>query len=114
MRPVRHNLKAIREKPDTDNKEKLSEYGRALIINIKTVGDHIEQQTRNFSPVTREKKRKHLWYLFLLFRRLIRRCFVRNFWPLRISHKRLQGMYDNVVAREKERAAAKAAKENGL
>jgi hypothetical protein len=61
MRPVRHNLKAIREKPDTDNKEKLSEYGRALIINIKTVGDHIDQQTRNFSPVTCEKKRKHLW-----------------------------------------------------
>lgn len=113
MRPVRHNLKAIREKPDTDNKEKLSEYGRALIINIKTVGNHIEQQTRNFSPVTREKKRKHLWYsLYNLC--LICRCFVRNFWPSQISHKRLQGMYDNVIAREKERAAAKAAKENGL
>jgi hypothetical protein len=61
MRPVRHNLKAIREKPDTDNKEKLSEYGRALIINIKTVGDHINQQIGKFNPVTREKKRKHLW-----------------------------------------------------
>lgn len=61
MRPVRHNLKAIREKPHTDNKERLSEYGRALIINIKTVGDYIDQQTQNFSSVTREKKRKHLW-----------------------------------------------------
>ena len=61
MRPVRHNLKAIREKPHTDDKEKLSEYGRALIVNIKTVGDHITQETRNLESPTREKKRKHLW-----------------------------------------------------
>jgi hypothetical protein len=34
---------------------------------------------------------------------------VRNFWPSPISHKRLLGMYENVLAREKEKAAAKAA-----
>jgi len=61
MRPVRHNLKAIREKPHTGDKEKLSEYGRALIVNIKTVGDHIGQLTRNLPSPTREKKRRHLW-----------------------------------------------------
>lgn len=61
MRPVRHNLKPIREKPHTDDKEKLSEYGRALIVNIKTVGDYITQQTRNLESPIREKKRKHLW-----------------------------------------------------
>ena len=62
MRPVRHNLKAVREKPDTDDKEKLSEYGRGLIVNIKTVGDHIIQQTRNLPSPVRETKQKHLWY----------------------------------------------------
>ncbi len=61
LRPVRHNLTAIREKPHTDDKEKLSEYGRALIVNIKIVGDHISHQTRNLESPTREKKRKHLW-----------------------------------------------------
>jgi hypothetical protein len=61
MRPVRHNLKAIHAKPNTDDKEKLSDYGRALIINIKTVGDHIEKETRQLSSSTREQKRKHLW-----------------------------------------------------
>jgi len=66
MRPVRHNLRAIREKPDTDDKEKLSEYGRALIVNIKTVGEHIEQQIRNLSSPAREKKLKHLWYTAFL------------------------------------------------
>jgi hypothetical protein len=61
MRPVRHNLKAIREKPRTDDKQKLSEYGRALIVNIKTVGDFIKHQTRHLSSTERERKRKHLW-----------------------------------------------------
>jgi len=42
------------------------------------------------------------------------RCFVRNFWPSHISHKRLQGMYENVLARERQKAAAKAVNENGL
>jgi ABC-type tungstate transport system substrate-binding protein len=65
MRPVRHNLKAIREKPQTDDKEKLSEYGRALIVNIKMVGDHIQQHTRNLTTSIREKRKKHLWYIFL-------------------------------------------------
>ena len=63
MRPVRHNLKAIREKPHTDDKEKVSEYGRALIVNMKTVGDHIIQQIRSLESPAREKKRKHLWYV---------------------------------------------------
>jgi Domain of unknown function (DUF4208) len=62
MRPVRHNLKAIQAKPKTDDKEKVSEYGRALIINIKTVGNHIEQKTSGLAESSREKKRKHLWY----------------------------------------------------
>jgi hypothetical protein len=62
MRPVRHNLRAIREKPQTDDKEKLSEYGRGLIVNIKTVGSHIHQQTRHLPSPAREKKQKHLWY----------------------------------------------------
>ena len=62
MRPVRHNLKAIREKPHRGDKEKLSEYGRALIVNIKTVGGYISQQTLNLPSPSREKKRKHLWY----------------------------------------------------
>jgi len=61
MRPVRHNLKAIREKPTTDDKQKLSEYGRALILNIKTVGDFINGQTRSLPSDDRVKKRKHLW-----------------------------------------------------
>jgi hypothetical protein len=61
MRPVRHNLKAIREKPDTDDKDKLSEYGRGLIVNIKIVGGFIDEQTRNLPSPEREKKRKHLW-----------------------------------------------------
>ena len=65
MRPVRHNLKAIREKPQTDDKEKLSEYGRALIVNIKMVGDHIQQHTRNLATSIRDKRKKHLWYIFL-------------------------------------------------
>jgi ABC-type tungstate transport system substrate-binding protein len=65
MRPVRHNLKAIREKPQTDDKEKLSEYGRALIVNIKMVGDHIQQHTRNLTTSIREKRKKHLWYILL-------------------------------------------------
>jgi hypothetical protein len=64
LRPVRHNLKAIREKPHTDDKEKLSEYGRALIANIKVVGDHISQHTRNLASPAREKKQKHLWYYY--------------------------------------------------
>lgn len=62
MRPVRHNLKAIREKPDTDDKQKLGEYGRALIVNIKTVGNFINEQTRGLPSDGRIKKRKHLWY----------------------------------------------------
>ena len=62
MRPVRHNLRAIREKPHTDDKEKLSEYGRGLIVNIKTVGDHINQQIHTLHSPAREKKRRHLWY----------------------------------------------------
>jgi hypothetical protein len=62
MRPVRHNLKAIQAKPNTDDKEKVSEYGRALIINIKTVGNHIEQKTSELPQSSREKRRKHLWY----------------------------------------------------
>jgi len=101
MRPVRHNLKAIHAKPVTDDKEKLSEYGRALIINIKTVGDHIARDTRHLPSPSRDKKQKHLW------------CFVRNFWPSHISHKRLQAMYENVVANEKKKAAAAAAAANG-
>jgi hypothetical protein len=67
MRPVRHNLKAIREKPKTDDKEKLSEYGRALIVNIKMVGDHIEQHIQRITTPTREKRKKHLWYNPLFF-----------------------------------------------
>lgn len=61
LRPVRHNLKAIREKPRTDDKEKLSEYGRALIANIKVVGNHIDQHTHDLASPAREKKQKHLW-----------------------------------------------------
>jgi hypothetical protein len=34
---------------------------------------------------------------------------VRDFWPSSISHKKLERMYESVVIREKERAAAKAA-----
>ena len=34
---------------------------------------------------------------------LIIRCFVRNFWPSPISHMKLKSMYDNVVAREREK-----------
>jgi len=34
---------------------------------------------------------------------------VRNFWPSNISHKRLQGMHDAVLKREKEREREKAA-----
>jgi len=67
MRPVRHNLRAIREKPTTDDKEQLSAYGRALIVNIKTVGNHIDKLTDTESS-TRDKKRKHLWYLSLCVR----------------------------------------------
>lgn len=40
---------------------------------------------------------------------LTERCFVRNFWPSPISHRRLQGMYESVIAREKEKAAKVAA-----
>jgi len=37
---------------------------------------------------------------------LIFRCFVRNFWPSPIPHMRLKSMYDNVVAREREKEAS--------
>jgi len=108
LRPVRHNLKAIRDKPKTDDKEKVSEYGRALIINIKTVGGFIEQLIENLEPSNREKRKKHLWYA-LFDIALTSRCFVRNFWPSSISHTKLQQMYENVVKREREKAAAKVA-----
>ena len=61
LRPVRHNLRAIRDKPQTDDKEKLSEYRRALIVNIKTVGEFINRLTRDLDSSTRAKRRKHLW-----------------------------------------------------
>jgi chromodomain-helicase-DNA-binding protein 1 len=66
LRPVRHNLRAIRDRPDTEvhNKKKsiLSDYGKALILNIRIVGDFIENRIKELKPSIREKRRKHLWY----------------------------------------------------
>jgi hypothetical protein len=100
---VRHNLRAIRDKPSTDDKEKLTEYGKGLVLNVKVVGDYIEQLTRDMDPTLRAKRRRHLWYPFPPLWSDTR-CFVRNFWPSSISHKRLQGMYESVVKREREKA----------
>jgi len=61
MRLVRHNLRRIRERPDTNDKVKITEYGRSLIVNLKAVGDHINKEVAKNQSWAQERKRRHLW-----------------------------------------------------
>ena len=110
MRPVRHHLRGIRDRPDKDDKVKIIEYGRSLIVNLKAVGDHINKEVAKYDAWAQDRKRKHLWYIYCVTCADRYRTFVaKNFWPKEISHKRLKLLYLGLIAREKEREKERTA-----
>src|SRR5271167_3893371 len=104
MRLVRHHLRRIRDRPDKDDKVKILEYGRSLIVNLKAVGDHINKEVAKHQAWAQDRKRKHLWYVTQIHCVDFYRTFVaKNFWPKEISHKRLKLLYLGIISKEKER-----------